>query len=302
MHAERRPPRCLLEGGVCGEFRRQLAVRRAAQCDYAVCFGPGTPSAKTAAVPALHPLLLILLVVLAGGWPAAAAAAEVTVAVAGNFAAPMREIATGFERETGHRVLLSAGGTGKLYAQIKAGAPFDLLLAADDETPLRLESEGDAVAGSRFTYAVGGLVLWSRMAGYVDDQGAILKTGDFRKLALANPRLAPYGAAATEVLTATGALEAVRARLVTAENIAQAQQFVASGNAELGFVARSQVLRDGKLVAGSAWLVPPALHEPIRQDAAVLQRGRGKPAVAALVAWLKGDAARAVIRAYGYLP
>lgn len=263
---------------------------------------PELPSAKTAAVPALHPLLRILLVVLAGGWPAVAAAAEVTVAVAGNFAAPMREIATGFERETGHRVLLSAGGTGKLYAQIKAGAPFDLLLAADDETPLRLESEGDAVAGSRFTYAVGGLVLWSRIAGYVDDQGAILKTGDFRKLALANPRLAPYGAAATEVLTATGALEAVRARLVTAENIAQAQQFVASGNAELGFVARSQVLRDGKLVAGSAWLVPPALHEPIRQDAAVLQRGRGKPAVAALVAWLKGDAARAVIRAYGYLP
>lgn len=302
MHAERRPPRCSLEARVCGEFRRQLAARRAAQSDYAVCFGPGTPSAKTAAVPALHPLLRILLVVLAGGWPAVAAAAEVTVAVAGNFAAPMREIATGFERETGHRVLLSAGGTGKLYAQIKAGAPFDLLLAADDETPLRLESEGDAVAGSRFTYAVGGLVLWSRIAGYVDDQGAILKTGDFRKLALANPRLAPYGAAATEVLTATGALEAVRARLVTAENIAQAQQFVASGNAELGFVARSQVLRDGKLVAGSAWLVPPALHEPIRQDAAVLQRGRGKPAVAALVAWLKGDAARAVIRAYGYLP
>lgn len=233
---------------------------------------------------------------------AAVQADEVAVAVAGNFVAPMQAIAADFERVSGHRVLLSSGATGKLYAQIKAGAPFDLFLSADDETPARLEGEGDAVMGSRFTYAVGGLALWSRTPGYVDARGEILRRSDFRKLALANPRLAPYGAAATEVLKGMGLLDALRDRFVTGENIAQAHQFVASGNAELGFVARSQVVRDGRLVAGSAWLVPQARHVPLRQDAVVLKRGRGKPAVDALVAWLKGDAARAVILSFGYLP
>jgi molybdate transport system substrate-binding protein len=184
----------------------------------------------------------------------------------------------------GHQAQLAFGATGKFYAQIKNGAPFEVLLAADDDTPAKLEKEGAAVAGTRFTYAVGRLALWSAKAGYVDDKGEVLKRGEFRHLAIANPRLAPYGAAAVEVLTALKLLDAVQPKFVQAENIAQAHQFVASGNAELGFVALSQVMKDGKLGEGSAWVVPASLHQPIRQDAVMLDKGRGKPAAEA---WLK---------------
>ena len=231
---------------------------------------------------------------------AIAVADEVQVAVAANFTLPMQRIAAEFERDTGHKALLSFGATGRFYAQIKNGAPFELLLSADEETPTRLANERAAVVGSRFTYAIGRLVLWSARAGVVDGQAAVLKTGGYRHLAIANPKTAPYGAAAVEVLTGMGLLGTVGPKLVQGENIAQAQQFVASGNAELGFVALSQVWRDGKLTSGSAWLVPTTLHTPIRQGAVLLNLGRDKPAALALLRYLQSDKARAVIRSFGY--
>jgi molybdate transport system substrate-binding protein len=167
----------------------------------------------------------------------AAHAGEVQVAVAANFTAPMQKIAAGFEKESGHKVALSFGGTGKFYAQIRNGAPFQVLLAADDETPARLEKEGLGAAGSRFTYAIGRLVLWSAKPGFVDSEGAVLKAGKFNKLALANPKLAPYGHAAIETLTRLGLLANLQSRFVQGENIAQTWQFISTGNAELGFVA-----------------------------------------------------------------
>jgi molybdate transport system substrate-binding protein len=244
----------------------------------------------------LRPLLIAAALAAA----ASARADAVSVAVAANFMAPMQKIAADFEKDTGHKAQLSFGATGKFYAQIRNGAPFEVLLAADDETPARLEKEGLGVAGSRFTYAVGRLALWSAKSGYVDDQGEVLRKAEFRHLAVANPKLAPYGAAAIETLTALGVVDALRPRFVQAENIAQAHQFVATGNAELGFVALSQILKDGKPAAGSAWIVPARLHAPIRQDAVVLDKGRGKPAAEALMKFLRGDKAQAVVRAGGY--
>lgn len=230
----------------------------------------------------------------------ASRADEVRVAVAANFIAPMKLIAADFEKDTGHKALLAFGSSGQFHAQIRNGAPFEVLLAADEETPAKLEREGMAVAGSRFAYATGRLVLWSAKPGYVDDKGEILKKDAFAHLALANPKLAPYGAAAVEALTALKLIDAVQPKFVQAENIAQARQFVASGNAELGFVAASQVMRDGKLAGGSAWLVPDKLHRPIRQDAVLLEKGRGKAAAAALLKYLKSDKAKIAIRAFGY--
>jgi molybdate transport system substrate-binding protein len=242
---------------------------------------------------------LLLAAALAGAC-VAAGAAEVQVAVAANFSAPMRRIAAGFEAETGHKALLSFGSTGAFYAQIRHGAPFQLLLAADDETPARLEKEGAAVAGTRFTYAVGRLALWSAQPRLVDDKGEVLRRPGDGRIAIANPRLAPYGAAAIEALTALGLLQALQPRFVQGENIAQAYQFAASGNAQLGFVALSQVMAQGRIGQGSAWLVPAGLHAPIRQDAVVLAAGKDSAAAAALVAYLKGDKARALIRSFGY--
>ena len=225
---------------------------------------------------------------------------EVQVAVAANFVAPMQKIAAEFEKDTGYKAQLAFGATGKFYAQIRNGAPFEILLAADDTTPEKLEKEGAGVAGSRFTYAIGTLVLWSAQPGYVDAQGAVLKTGDFKHLAIANPKVAPYGAAALQVLDQLGATAAVQPRLVQGENIAQTFQFVATGNAQLGFVALSQVMADGKIRSGSAWQVPASLHDPIRQDAVLLTPGKDSTAAAALLAYLRGDKARAIIRSYGY--
>ena len=229
-----------------------------------------------------------------------AQAAEVGVAVASNFMAPMQKIAQAFEQDTGHKAMLSFGSTGSFYAQIKHGAPFQVLLAADALTPLKLESEGLGVAGSRFTYAVGKLVLWSRQPGLVDDKGAILRSGRFERMALANPKLAPYGAAAVEVMSQMGVLKDIQPKLVQGENIAQTYQFIASGNAQLGFVALSQVMADGRLTQGSGWPVPPGLHAPILQDAILLTPGRNNPAARALLGYLQGEKARAIIRASGY--
>jgi len=225
---------------------------------------------------------------------------EVSVAVAANFAGPLARIAEGFSAASGHTLKVSVGSTGKFYSQIVSGAPFEVLVAADDETPKKLIAEGHAVAGSNFSYAIGQLVLWSAQPGYVDDQGAVLASGRFTKLAIANPKLAPYGQAGLEVLKAKGLGEVLGAKLVTAESIAQAYQFIATGNAELGFVALSQVVVPGKPVTGSYWRVPTTLYGEIRQDAVLLKPGEKKPAAAALLAYLKSAPARAVIQAYGY--
>lgn len=231
---------------------------------------------------------------------AAAQADEVQVAVAANFTAPMQKISAQFEKETGHKVQLSFGATGKFYVQIVNGAPFELFLSADDETPARLEKEGATVAGTRFTYAIGHLVLWSANAGLVDAQGEVLKKGDFRHLAIANPKTAPYGAAAMETLQALGLLDKVQARLVQGENITQTYQFALSGNAELAFVALAQVQKEGKLSSGSAWLVPEKLHAPLRQDAVLLKRGQSNPAAQALFKYLQSDKTKAIITSFGY--
>ena len=227
-------------------------------------------------------------------------AAEVLVAVATNFAAPMNAIAAEFAKDTGHLASLAFASSGKFYAQIKNGAPFQVFLSADDETPAKLEQEGLTVAGSRFTYAIGGLVLWSADPTLVDGKGEVLKTGRFNKLAIANPKLAPYGRAAIEVLSSSGLLAAVGSKFVQGENIAQTHQFVVSGNAELGFVALSQVMKDGQLTGGSAWIVPESMHAPIRQDAVLLSSAKDYPAAAALMRYLKGDKARTIIKSYGY--
>lgn len=224
---------------------------------------------------------------------------EIPVAVAANFTAPMQKIAPDFEKATGHKLVLSFGATGKFYAQIKNGAPFEVLLAADDETPAKLVKEDAAVAGSQFTYAIGKLVLWSAKPAVVDANGEVLKKGGFDHIALANPKLAPYGAAGVETMKALGAYDALQSKMVMAENIGQAYQYVATGNALIGFVALSQVLKDGK-IEGSAWIVPQKLYAPIRQDAVVLAKGKGKPGPAALLKYLKSDKAKAMIKAYGY--
>ncbi|MDP2267518.1 MAG: molybdate ABC transporter substrate-binding protein [Thiobacillus sp.] len=231
--------------------------------------------------------------------PAPAHAGHAHIAVASNFAAPMKTLAAQFEQATGHTLTLSTGATGKFYAQIKNGAPFDVFLAADEATPARLMREGDAV--QRQTYAIGRLVLWSDRPGYIVGNDAVLRQNHFKRLAIANPRLAPYGAAAIEVLTRLKLIDAVQAKFVIGENIAQTYQFVASGNAELGLVALSQVMQDGKLSSGSAWVIPASLHAPIRQDAVLLKRGENNPAARAFFDYLKTPgAALTLIRSFGY--
>ena len=239
--------------------------------------------------------LFLLLALLASG----AHADEVKVAVAANFTSTMQRIAKAFTQDTGHQVSLSFGATGKFYAQIQNGAPFELLLAADETTPARMEQEGLAVAGSHFTYAIGQLVLWSADPKLITSGPEVLKAGNFKHLAIANPALAPYGAAAVQVLDKLGLGQRLQPKLVQGENISQTYQFIATGNAELGFVALPQVLVDGQS-SGSRWDVPPELHAPLRQDAVLLLPGRDKPAALALLKYLQGDTARALIRASGY--
>jgi len=228
-----------------------------------------------------------------------AGADEIRVAVATNFTTAMSALVERFEASSVHTVLVSSGSTGSHYAQIRNGAPFEAFFSADTERPQRLENEGLAVAGSRFSYAVGRLALWSPKAGYVDDDGRVLETGEFRFLAIANPELAPYGAAARDVLTARGVWDAFQARMVRGQDIGQAYSFVATGNAELGFVAWSQIKSPTGEIAGSYWLVPESLHRPIEQEAVLL---RDVPAARAFIEFVKGPEAREIIRSYGYGP
>ncbi len=231
----------------------------------------------------------------------AVGAEPLQVAVAANFAGPAQKIAADFERDTGQAVKLSIGATGKFYAQIEAGAPFDVLLAADQATPEKLVAEGKADAATRRTYAIGVLVLWSADPALVDPAGAVLKGDKFKHLAVADPKLAPYGEAARQAIEHLGLGARLQPRLVTGENIGQAYQFVSTGNAELGFVALGQVQPpDGSPAPGSMWRVPEALYAPLKQDAVVLSSTASRAAAAAFVDYLAADRARAVIKAYGY--
>lgn len=234
------------------------------------------------------------------GLPWAVQAADVSVAVAANFSAPMQAIAQAFQRDTGHRAQLAFGATGQFYAQIRHGAPFAVLLSADAATPQKLQAEGLAVPGTRFTYAQGKLLLWSRQPGVVDAQGQVLKNGAFDKIAIANPKLAPYGVAAMQVLQQMGVATQVMPKVVEGSNIAQTHQFVASGNATLGFVAMSQVFENGRLKEGSGWVVPGHLYSPIRQDAVLLNPGKGNEAATALLRYLQAEPTKALIRSFGY--
>lgn len=242
----------------------------------------------------------LLVTLLTASFSLSVYADEVPIAVAANFTAPMQEIATNFEKDTGHKAILSFGATGKFYAQIQNGAPFQVLLAADNKTPAKLEQENMAVAGSRFVYATGKLVLWSSDNKLVDNKGEVLKKGSFNHLAIANPDTAPYGAAAMQVLNRLELLPAIQSKIVQGDSITQAYQFANSGNAELGFVALSQVYKAGKITTGSAWLVPLSLYPALHQEAVLLNTGRDQPAAKAFLNYLKSDKAKTVIRSYGY--
>jgi molybdate transport system substrate-binding protein len=228
---------------------------------------------------------------------APARAATVSVAVAANFTDPAKVLAAAFEKKSGDTVTLSFGASGPFYTQITQGAPFDIFLSADAARPKKLVTGGFGVAGSEFTYATGKLVLWSATPGYVDDQGKVLSSGKFKHLSIANPKTAPYGAAALETLKALGVYNSVAASIVTGESITQAYQFTASGNAELGFVALSQVIKAGK---GSQWVVPQNLYKPIAQDAVLLKPGANDQAAKDFLAYLKSPEALAIISSYGY--
>lgn len=227
-------------------------------------------------------------------------AGEVNAAVAANFTAPVQQIVEQFQKETGHTVKLSFGSSGKLYAQIKESAPFDVFLAADEKNPKLLEQDGLAVADTRFVYALGKLVLWSAQPGFVDDKGAVLSAGNYSKLAYADPKLAPYGLAAQEALQKMNLWDKVQSKLVTGESIAQTYQFAASGNVELAFIALSQITKDGKITEGSWWIVPADMYNPIKQAAVQLTAAKDKVAAQAFLQFLKSEKAVAIIRSFGY--
>jgi molybdate transport system substrate-binding protein len=226
-----------------------------------------------------------------------ARAAQTNVAVAANFTDAAREIAAIFKQRTGHEAVLSFGASGPFYTQITQGAPFQVLLSADDSRPKKLVEDGLAVPDSRFTYAIGKLVLWSKLPGVVTGEET-LKAASFAKLSICNPAAAPYGLAAVETMKSLGLYEALRPKLVEGATITQAYQFVETGNAEVGFVAQSQLTGND---TGSRWMVPQQLYKPIRQDAVLLKSGAGNEAASAFMVFLKGPEARAIIEKYGYV-
>ncbi len=240
-------------------------------------------------------ILLLCLTYSVLGW-----SGEVLVAVAANFSAPIQRITAAFEKDTGNKVNISIGSTGKFYTQIKNGAPYQILLAADNETPEKLEKEGFAQVGSKFTYAVGKLVLWSKQPGFVDEKGDVLKSGNFMHISVADPKLAPYGLAAVQTLAKLGIDHQITSKVVWGENIGQTFLFVDSKSAELGFVALSQVYADGHIKEGSAWVVPESMHTPIKQDAVLLSQGVKNPVALTFFSYLKSPRVKEIIKSYGY--
>ena len=244
---------------------------------------------------------IVAVLVLCGLMSSPVQAGEVSVAVASNFAAPMERLAPLFQKESGHTVKVSTGASGKLYAQIRGGALFDVFLSADEEMPKQLMQDGFAVGGSRFIYATGKLVLWSAQPGLVDEKVTVLNKGNFNMLAIANPRFSPYGVAAKETLIKLTMWNSIQEKLTKGENVTQTYQLVATEKADLAFIALSQVMRDGKVSeGGSWWLVPPEMHQPIRQSAVLLSHAKDQVAAKAFLAFLKSEKARAVMRGFGY--
>ncbi|MDP8205168.1 MAG: molybdate ABC transporter substrate-binding protein [Candidatus Electryonea clarkiae] len=224
-------------------------------------------------------------------------AGEIKIAVASNFTNVIRDISRKFENQTGHKVILIFGSTGKHYAQIVNGAPFDIFFAADVQRPKLLEEQGFALKGSRFTYAIGKLALWSPQDNYVDKSGEILRHGDFRHLAIANPKLAPYGEAARAVLQSLDLWDSLHKKLVRGENISQAFQLIKSGNAELGLVALSQVIQAGYYQTDTFWVVPEELYPPIEQQVVLL---KDNPIARAYLKFIQTDEIKEMICSFGY--
>jgi molybdate transport system substrate-binding protein len=243
-----------------------------------------------------HLLRLALGIAAASLAATSAFAAQTNIAVAANFTDAAKEIAAAFKQKTGHDAVLSFGSSGQFYTQITQDAPFQIMLSADDERPQKLVSDGLGVPESRFTYAIGKLVLWSKDPNLVKGE-ATLTNGTFTKLSICNPIAAPYGAAAVETMKSLKLYDALQPKFVEGANITQAYQFVATGNAEIGFVALSQLTGN---TSGSRWLVPQNLYKPIRQDAVLLKKGANNEAATAFMTFLKGPEARAIIEKYGY--
>lgn len=225
---------------------------------------------------------------------------EINIAVTSDFAAPMERLVPLFQKESSDTVKISTGASGKLYAQIKGGAAFDVFLSADEDMPRQLMIDGLAVGGSRFVYATGRLVLWSDLPDLVDDKGGVLNKGNFNMLAIANPRYSPYGVAARETLTKLTMWNSIQEKLAKGENVTQTYQLAATEKVDLALIALSQVMRDGKVTSGSWWLVPEELHKPIRQYAVLLKGAKDPAAANAFLAFLKSEKARAVMRGFGY--
>jgi len=226
-------------------------------------------------------------------------AENIKIAVASNFSAPIQELVSEFEKNSEHKVSIALGSSGKFYAQISNGAPFQLFFSADQAKPIALENNGLAVSGSRFTYAIGALALWSAKKGFLTSKSFDFKSDNY-KLALANPKLAPYGKAAIEALKSIGMKEASEKNWVMGENIAQTYQFVHSQNADMGFVAVSQIMQNGKMTKGSAWFVSAQSHQPIRQDVILLKHGKGSKTAQAFLDFVRSETAQNMIRSYGY--
>lgn len=226
-------------------------------------------------------------------------AEQMLVAVAANFIPPFREIAVEFEKSTGHQLQVSGGSSGNFYTQIKNGAPFDVFFSADNERPKKLEDEGLGVKDSRFTYAIGRLVLWSSNADLVKGEET-LRSKNFKRLAIANPKTAPYGVAAMQTMQKLGLWESLQPHIVMGESIGQTIGFIESGNAHLGFVALSQIMDPKIKGKGSRWDVPTHLHEPIQQDVILLTKGKDNPAAKSLLDFMGGPQAKAIIERYGY--
>ena len=229
-------------------------------------------------------------------------AEEIHAAVASNFASPMKEIVSEFQHVSGHSVQLSFGSSGKLFAQIMHGAPYHVFFSADQEKAARLIEQKAAVAESRFTYATGRLALWSATPTSNNNEEVLtkLKYGRFNRLAIANPKFAPYGRAAMEVLNNLELTDTPEKKIIRGENIAQTYQFVYSGNAQLGFIALSQTIDNQNLNPESVWVVPETLHQPIKQDAVVLNSGKNSSAAKSFLDFIKSEKARTIIAAYGY--
>ena len=230
-----------------------------------------------------------------------AQAADINVAVAANFTAPMKDIAAVYEKETGNKVLASFGATGQFFAQIKNGAPYQILFAADAKTPKKIEDEGLGVKGSARPYAYGKLVLWSATPDFVKESKDFLLEPAVKKIAVANPKLAPYGEAAYQTLEKWGMLDEVKNKFVTGDNIGKTYQFAKTSNAEVGFVALSQVYKGGKMTSGSGWVMPSDLYSPSRQDVVVLNLGKDNKDVAAFMKFMEtSPKVRDIILSYGY--